>query len=150
MSGKTVYGSDGQRYDWNVTTKTLRGIAILLVELLAEALLLGCFLGVLILIHREPLKAALGAIIALPVILALYGYYFSRVLAALAWLSKSKWAYFIVASSAFIAHASFMTFRMWPDITPQAKAEAVPFIIGGACIVFACSFAGDRLRVSVG
>jgi hypothetical protein len=130
--------------------KALKLIAILLVELVGEVLLLGCYLGVLILLHREPPMAALGVIIALPVMLALYGYYVSRVLAALAWLSESKWPYLMLASTAFTAHASFMAFRMWPVFSPPAKALAIPFIIGGACIVLACSFTGNRLRVRVG
>jgi hypothetical protein len=127
--------------------KVLRRIATLLVELLAEALLLGCYLGVLLLLHGALLKAFLGVLLALPVLLALHGYYFSRVLASLAWLSKAKWLYSMLASLAFIAHASFMASNFWPDVSPLAKAVAVPFIVGGACIVFACTFAGDRLRV---
>ena len=130
--------------------KALKRIATLLVELLAEALLLGSYLGLLLILPHGPLNGWLGTVIALPVLLALHGYYFSRVLAALAWLNKSKMSYFLLASAAFVAHASLMAANMWRDVTPLAKAVAAPFIIGGACIVFACSFAGDKLRVRVG
>jgi hypothetical protein len=133
-----------------VTIKVLRRIAILLVELLAEALLLGLYLGILIVIQGEPRNAALGAIIALPVILALYGYYIPRIFVTLGWLSRSRWPYILLSSAAFIVHSSYMSFRMWPDITPAARAETVPFIIGGTCVVFACSFAGEHLRRSTG
>ena len=82
--------------------------------------------------------------------MALHGYYVSRVLATLAWLNKVKVVYILLATAAFVAHSSFMAADMWRDISPEAKADAVPFIIGGTCIVFACAFAGDKLRVHVG
>jgi hypothetical protein len=120
----------------------LKRIALLLAELLAEVVLLGCFLGAMVSDKIGPLKGVLGAMVTIPVILGLHGYYVSRLLATIAWASKAKWLYPSLVSTVFIAHVLFID-QFKSDLSPRAQALILPFLIGGTCIVFACSFAGN-------
>jgi len=135
------YGCDGL-----VPVQKLKRVGVLLIKLLTEALLLGTLLGAMLSSKTGFFNGVLGSIIALPVILGLHGYYASRVLAAIAWASIAKWLYPAITAAAFITHVLFIASGLWPDVSPQAKAVTLPFLIGGACIVFGCSSAGDQLN----
>lgn len=121
---------------------TVKRIAIFLVELLVEALLLGSLLGAMLSCHVGFLNGMIASIIAVPVILFLHGYYISRILALIARTRKIGWLYPVVATSVFIAHVLFMVSQSKSDLTPGGQAMILPFLIGGACIVFACTLAG--------
>jgi hypothetical protein len=122
----------------------LKRIVVLLAELLAEVVLLSCLLGAMVSDKIGLLKGVLGAMVTIPVILGLHGYYVSRLLATVAWASKAKWLYPGLASTAFIAHVLFIA-QFKSELSPRAQALILPFLIGGTCIVFACSFAGSQL-----
>ena len=124
--------------------RVIRRIAVLLIELPVEALLLGVLFSALAAEQNNLLSIALAGIMVVPVILFLYGYYVSRTLAAIITLrSPVKWHYPALVSIAFIAHVSYIGHQFWPDVTPQAHNVFPSFLLGGACIVFAVSFAGS-------
>jgi hypothetical protein len=122
----------------------LKRIAILVAELLAEALLLGLFLGTMISDKIGLVKGVLGALFTVPVILGIHGYYLSRLLATLAWASKAKYLYPALAATTFLAHVLFIA-QFKSDLSARAQSLILPFLIGGTCIVFICSLAGNRL-----
>jgi hypothetical protein len=122
---------------------TLKRIAIFLVELSLEAILLGSVLGALVSHQLGLLNGMLGSIIAVPVILGLHGYYIWRILAVTARASKIGWLYPVAATSVFIAHVLYIVLRFKSDLSPVAQAMSLPFLIGGACVVLACSLAGS-------
>ena len=122
----------------------LKRIAILLAELLAEVVLLSFLLGAMVSDKIGILKGVLGAMVTVPVILGIHGYYVSRLLATVAWASKAKWLYPGLVATAFIAHVLFIA-QFKSDLSPRAQTLILPFLIGGTCIVFACSFAGNQL-----
>jgi hypothetical protein len=126
--------------------RALKRIAILLLELVLEALSLGTFLGAMCFIESGEPGVVLGSIIALPVILGIYGYYISRILAAITWASKARWLYPVTAAAVFFAHVLYLASQFKKtDLTPLGHALILPFLIGGACIVFACAFTGNQL-----
>ena len=122
---------------------TLKRIVIFLVELSVEAMLLGSVLGALVSYRLGLLNGMLGSILAVPVILGLHGYYISRVLAVVTRVSKMSWLYPLTATSVFIAHVLYIVSRFKSDLSPVAHAMSVPFLVGGACVVLACSLAGS-------
>ena len=126
--------------------RVIRRIAILLIELVTEALFLGVLLGALLHSQDQWFYTLFGGVIALPVILALNGYYVFRVLAAIITRKSAvSWHYSALAATVFIAQVSYLGFGLSPDITPEAKAAFPPFLVVGASIVFAVSFARSRL-----
>ena len=124
--------------------RALKLIFVLFIELLAEALLLGCLLGVLASSQVSLLYGVIGSVLAVPVVLFLHGYYLTRSLAGVVLRSRRQWLYPAVAAVLFVAHMHFALARSKSDLTPFAQATELPFLAGGACIVFACAFFGDR------
>lgn len=122
----------------------LKRIAVLFVELLAEVVLLGCLLGAMVSDKIGILNGVLGAMVTVPVILGLHGYYVSRILSTIAWASKARWLYPCLASTAFIAHVLFIA-QYKSELSSRAQFLIVPFLIGGTCVVFLCSFGGNLL-----
>ena len=91
------------------------------------------------------LYGVIGSVLAVPVVLFLHWYYLSRVLVGIAWRSRYPWLYPAMAAAAFVAHMHFAVARSKSDLTPFAQAKELPFLVGGACIVFACALGGpDR------
>lgn len=86
-----------------------------------------------------------GSVLAVPVVLFLNGYYLTRALAGVAWVSRAPWVYPAVAAAFFVLHVHIVVTQSRRDLTPFAQATEIPFLAGGACIVFACAFAGNRL-----
>ena len=125
--------------------RTLKRVVVLLVELLVEALLLGSFFGAMVANQVGILNGILSSVIAVPVILGLHGYYVFRPLAAFASVSNAKWLYPAVAGAVFVASVLFIALQAKTDLSAQAQAVILPFLAGGACLVFACSFAGNQL-----
>jgi hypothetical protein len=125
--------------------RIIKRIAVLLIELLAEALLLGGLLGAMVSAQIGLKNGMIGSMLAVPVILGLHGYYVSRVLATVAWASKAKWLYPAIAATVFVAHVLVIASQFKSDLSFYAQRLILPFLVGGACIVFACSFAGIQL-----
>jgi hypothetical protein len=110
-------------------------------ELVIEALLLGCFMGLLMSRYVGFQNGMLGSVLAVPVIMALYGYYFVRIASMLTRFLKAQWLYPLAASVAFIGDMWFALWRMKPSLSPTALSLRFPFVIGGICIVSVCAFA---------
>jgi hypothetical protein len=123
----------------------IKRLLLLLIELLTEALFLGSVMGVLTAHSIGVKNGLLGSLIAVPVILGLHGYYISRVAATVTWTSKAKFLYPITASLAFFAHVLFIVSTGRSDLSPQARALMIPFLISGTIIVFSCALIGNRI-----
>jgi hypothetical protein len=120
-------------------------IVVWLGEVLVEALLFGCWLGVLLSGETGLLYGIGGAILAVPVLLFINWYYVTRALAGLTWISSSRWLYPGTARCLFVIHVHFLVSQSRRDLTPFAQKTELPFLAGGACIVFACATAGNGL-----
>jgi hypothetical protein len=127
--------------------RTLKRILVLLAELLTEALFLGVMLGTIATASAgaHDWKAVLGAVIAVPVILALHGYYISRILVTILSFSRVKWLYPIGAAAAFAAHVAYMQVRFSQDFDAEFKPFLLRFLIAGTCVVFVCALGGTQL-----
>ena len=121
---------------------TFKRIGLFLLELLIEAVLLGSLMGVLISSRTGLQNGLIGSVLSVPVILALHGYYILRVLIVIARTSFLMWLYPLLASCAFIGDAWFAAWQMNASLSPFARSGKIPFLIGGACIVFICAFIG--------
>jgi hypothetical protein len=121
---------------------TVKRVALFLFELLIEALLLGGFMGILVSYQTGLLNGMIGSMLAIPVVLTLYGYYISRMLSVIARTRSTTWLYPFVASSVFVAHVWYAFWRMKSALSPFAQSLRMPFLIGGACIVFVCASTG--------
>ena len=120
-------------------------IAVWVAEVLLEALLFGCWLGVLLSSETGLGYGVVGSVLAVPVVLFINWYYLTRAIAGVAWMSRSPWLYPAIATTLFVVHVHFVVGQSKRDLTPFAHATEVPFLAGGACIVFACAFAGNWL-----
>ncbi len=120
----------------------VKRVALFLLELLIEALLLGGLMGVLISRHTGLQNGVIGSILSVPIILALHGYYISRVLCVVARIPATRWFYPVFACFAFIGHAWYAFWQMRSSLSPFAESVKTPFLIGGACIVFVLALVG--------
>ena len=120
-------------------------IVVLFAELVGEACLLGCLLGILVSSQTGLVYGVVVSALAVPVVLFLHGYYITRALAGMLLRIHNTWLYPAIAAALFVAHMYFALARSNSDLTPFAQAKELPFLAGGACIVFACAFIGDRL-----
>src|SRR5580704_17250673 len=71
-----------------------------------------------------------------------HGYYLTTALFGLVWRSQRPWLYPAIAATLFIVHMVIPVVRSQSDLTPEARSIELPFLAGGACIVFACRFLG--------
>ncbi len=123
-------------------TKTAKCILVSTLEVATEALVLGCFLGVLV-SSRISLSAGLvGSVLAVPVVLFFHWYYLTRVLAASFRRIKPA-LYPAVAATLFVIHMHVAFVRLKPDMSSFGKELELPFLVGGAAIVFACALTGN-------
>ena len=122
----------------------LKRLVVWLLEVLVEALLLGALLGALVLPNFVTLLPGVWALgFAVGVVLFLHGYYLTRVLFGVVWRSQRKRLYPAIAATFFIIHMHIAFVRLKPDMSLLGRATELPFLAGGACIVFACAFAGN-------
>ena len=118
----------------------LKRLAMWSVETLCEALLLMVFLTVL---WREQGQSSLADDLGLAfvgttfVFMVSSGYLFTTGLFGVVWRSPIPWVYPAIAVALFIAHVQFFA-------TGWTAHTKVPVQVGGACIVFACTFLGTR------
>ena len=75
-------------------------------------------------------------------VLLLHGYYLTKLLFGVVWRSQRRWTYPAIAATLFVIHMRIAFIRFKPHMTPEARASELPFLVGGACIVFACAFVG--------
>jgi hypothetical protein len=126
---------------------TLKRIAAWLLEILVEGLLFGFLLGALTLpdlIRLLPGVWALGLVVG--VVLFLNGYYITKALFGFVWKGQRSLLYPATAAALFIIHMYIAYVRLKPDMSGLARVM-LPFQIGGACIVFGCTFlSGCLLR----
>jgi hypothetical protein len=122
----------------------IKRTTVLLCELIAEALLLGCLLGAFVSNQIGFFYGAIGSVLAVPLILFLHGYYLTRAFVGVIPRSQKWWAYPALASALFVAHMHFAFVRLKP-VSPRGRAIELPFLASGACAVFACAFAGNWL-----
>lgn len=122
---------------------TAKRIVVWLAEVAAEALLLGCLLGALLSRETGLLYGVIGSVLAVPVVLFLHWYYLTRTLAA-ALRSVKPQLYPLIAAMLFVVHMHFAIARSRSDLSLFAQAIELPFLAGGACIVFACAYVGER------
>ena len=124
----------------------LERVVVTLMEVTAEVVLLGCLIGALTANQGERLLyVVLGSLVALPVVLFLHGYYFTRVLAGVLLRSGKRWLYPAIAATLFVIHTYVIFVRLKPDMSALGKAVEAPFLAGGACVAFACAFAVNWL-----
>ncbi len=123
----------------------MRRILILLIELVAEALLLGCLLGFFASNQIGFLYGVIGSTLAVPVILFLHGYYLTRCFDRPCLAGVTPWLYPAITMALFVGHMHFAIARSRSDLSPFAQATELPFLAGGACIAFACAFVVDRI-----
>lgn len=121
----------------------LKWLGVWLIEVLAEALLLGCLLGALVSNQIGLFYGVIGPVLAVPVLLFLNGYYLTRALAGLVWGSQRAWLYPSIASALFVSIVHIDVARSKSALTPEARAAEFPFLAGGACIVFTYAFVGN-------
>ncbi len=125
--------------------RAVKRVVVLSIELIGEAVLLGCWLGVLVAGEIGLLYGVVGSALSVPVVLFLHGYYFTRTLARIALRIPTRWLYPTIAAVLFVAHMYFAIARAKRDLTPFAQGIEVPFLAGGAWVVFACAYGGDWL-----
>jgi hypothetical protein len=109
-------------------------------ETAAEAVLLGGLLVILSGTGRHGLVKDLEfAIIATLFVFMLgSGYLVTTALVGVVWRSKRVWLYPAIAAVLFIVHLQF-------SATGWTSSEKLPIQGAGACIVFACTLAGNYL-----
>jgi uncharacterized membrane-anchored protein len=124
----------------------VKRIVVWLMEVLTEAFLLGTLLGALLFPNFTSLISGVWALaFAVGVVLFLHWYYLTRALFGVAWRSQRPWVYPAIAATLFVTHMHIAVVRSKSDLTPFAQATELPFLAGGACIVFACTFVGGWL-----
>ncbi len=64
------------------------------------------------------------------------GYLLTTGIFGVVWRSRLPWVYPIIAATLFIVHVQFF-------VTGWDASTKVPVQLGGACIVFACCYAGN-------
>jgi len=120
----------------------VKRLVVWLLERLIEALFLGGLLGFLL--HLS-FRAFWVYALAVGVVLFMHGYYFTTAFFGVIWRKAKWWFYPAITAALFVVHAHIVFLRGKHDFTPEASAIELPFLVGGACLVSACSFAGERV-----
>jgi len=126
--------------------KFLKRLVVWVLEGLVEGLLLGCFLGAVWLPPGYSGLLPWGVVLAglaIGVVLFFNGYYLTMALFGLVWRSQRWWLYPTIAATLFILHTyiAFVRFSKL-SFTVEGQVTELPFVAGGACIVFACRLLG--------
>jgi hypothetical protein len=120
----------------------VKRLIVWLLERLIEALFLGGLLGFLLHLSLRPFWVYA---LAVGIVLFMHGYYLTTAFFALVWRNTKWWFYPAITAALFVAHAHFAFLRGKHDLSPEARAIELPFLVGGACLASACSFAGERV-----
>lgn len=127
----------------------LKLLTVWLVEALAAALLLGGLFGALSapdvtnFLSMLPGVWALAAGIA--AVLFLHGYYLLAALAGVFFRSRKLWVYPPISATIFVIYTHIVFIRLKPDLSSSGRATEFPFLIVGACLVFACAMVGNLI-----
>ena len=125
----------------------LKRLAVWSLEALAASLLLGSLFGALSapdLSNFLSIVPGLWAVaFGVSAVLFLHGYYLTTALFGVVWRSQKPWRYPAIAATLFVIHTSFVFLRLKPDLSSSGRAAELPFVAGGACIVFGCATAGN-------
>ena len=125
--------------------QALKRVSVVLLEITAESLLLGGLFSLLLIPgHMNSFIAVVISPLPVIVVLYLHGYYLTRPLIGIAWGAKKSWLYAGVAAVLFSIHMSVAIARLWPDISPEGRGAALPFLAGGTAIIFSCALAGRK------
>jgi hypothetical protein len=126
--------------------QVLKRIAVVLLELVVEALALGILFGLLL--APEELNSFYTIVTACaPVVLVLFldGYYLTRPLLGIFWKGTRPWLYAAIAAALFALHSSLAFLVLKSDIGTGIFGKEVIFVAGGVAIVFGCAFAGRNV-----
>ena len=127
----------------------LKRLTVWLLEALVSTLLFGVMFGALsspdLSTFASILSGAWALAFGVGAILFLHGYYVTTALAGVVWRSQQPWLYPTIAVTLFVIHTHVVFFRLKPDLSSSGRTAELPFLVGGACIVFACAFAGNAL-----
>lgn len=122
-------------------SRTLKQAGIWSLETLCEALLLTVFLTIL---WRDEGQSRFADDLGLVFVATLFvfmfgsGYLLTTGIFRVSWRSNNLRAYPVIAALLFVLHVQFFA-DGW------TSATKVPVQMGGACIVAACTFIGNRL-----
>ena len=132
---------------------TLKRIAVWLLERLLEA----CFLGGLLMylfirtgpdVSRSHLANLWSGVwifgVIVVFVLFAYGYYITTAIFGVLWRSPKLWVYPAITTALFALHTHIIFLLNKRDFTQETRAMELPFIAGGAFIVFVCSFLGNE------
>jgi len=131
----------------------LKRIVIWLLERLLEAYILGGLFMYLILragadIPRGTLAIRGYEVLIFGVVVAFLlfvcGYYVTTAIFGVLWRGPNPWVYPAITVSLFAIHMHIIFLLGKPDITKEASAMEIPFVGGGAFVVFACSRIGNE------
>jgi len=124
----------------------LKRLVVWFLESFAEACLLGGLLGALLFPNFiSVLRGVWPLALAVGILLFVHGYYLTTALFGVVWRSERLWLYPAIAATLFVIHMQIAFVRLQPDMSGGGRAMGLPFQVGGACIVFACTFVGSRL-----
>lgn len=125
----------------------LKRLVVWLLEAITAALLLGALFGALSSPDLSNFFSILPGVWALALgisaVLFLHGYYLTMALAGVFWRSRKLWLYPPIAATLFLVHTHIIFFRLHSDLSSLGRATELPFLVGGACIVFACALGGN-------
>jgi hypothetical protein len=118
----------------------LKRLAVWLIETACEALALSVLL--IILSGRSENRSLaddllLGLWGTALVFMVGSGYLLTTAILGVLWRSPNPWVYPAIAAALFMAHVQLFA-------TGWGPSTKVPVQVGGACIVFACTFLGTR------
>jgi len=124
----------------------LKRLTVWLLERLVEGFLLGALLGYLFVPNfTGSLSRVWVLAVVVGVVLFMHGYYLTTAFFGVVWRSAKLWLYPAITTALFVIHSHIVFVRGKNDFTPEARAMESPFVLCGACIVFACAFAGSRV-----
>jgi hypothetical protein len=120
---------------------TLQRLLVWLVERLLEAFFLGCWAAYLLHLNWS---ASWVLPLVLVVLLFMHGYYFTTAFFGVVW-RPSGWHYPAIMAAVFVIHGWICSARFAHDLSPETRSIELPFVLGGACLASAFSFAGERV-----
>ena len=137
---------DLRAYNCTANMLILKRLAVWLLERLVEGILLGALLGYLLVPNFTGLFSGVWVLaVAVGFVLFTHGYYLTTAFFGVVWRSTRSWVYPAITAALFAIHSHIVFVRGKSDFTPETRAMESPFILCGACIVFACAFTGGRV-----
>ncbi len=131
----------------------LKRLVVWSLERLVEVCLLGGLFGDLLLLSsgdkRLTLRDSIAGFwvwgLAVAIVLLVHGYYVTTAFFGVVWRSAKTWVYPTITPALFVFHTHIVFMRLGSDFTPEARAVELPFVLGGAGIVFFCALAGSSV-----